>query len=138
FPELQARPGALEQVMIELTAADPIADRLIVARDHFRPADHAGAETGERFQRAPLAIIVEVDSQFIEYRGRNPTGAGLIAREGLAIEDDRVEAETSQFPGASGPCRTAANNQRVARDHGVRPLVAASAERWSRVHGMAF
>ena len=62
-------------------------------------ADPADLEAQDRLEHALLRVQGGIDVQLVEHLGRDPAGAGLVAREGLAVHHHHVETGVAQLPG---------------------------------------
>src|SRR5205807_10217496 len=89
--ELETGVRALQEVVIELATADAITDGFVVMRLHFRSTHEPDAETGNRLQHAPYAVVLQVDVELVHYGGGDPAGADLVTREVFLIQDQNVE-----------------------------------------------
>src|SRR5262249_19294184 len=104
----------LQQIMIELTAADAKAHRSRVKRLCFlATTDHPRPEAGDRLRRSPALMFVEIDRQVCNALRCTPPGAHFVARKPRSTHDDDIEARLSKFPRARRAGRPAADDEHV-------------------------
>ena len=92
-----ARARAAEQEVVELAAANRVADGPRVAGFDRPPADHPGAEPGDLLERAAAGAVLrrrQVEERE-NIRGQ-PSGADLVAGKLRAIEDDARSSRRSR------------------------------------------
>ena len=111
--------GATQQEVVELAAANRVADRARIARFDRAAANHPGAKAGDLLQgRAGRAVLRRIEVEQGEDVRRQPSRADLVARKPRAIDDDDLpscEPQLARARRAGGP---AADDDRVAADHG--------------------
>ena len=90
FPFLSADAGAFEKIMVELAAADPVADRPPVMCFHRIVSHAAGAEAGDGLEDAPLSVFPGIQFQLFQNSGSDPAAADLVTRKLLLVEDQYV------------------------------------------------
>src|SRR6185436_13640215 len=117
----EARPRALQQVMVEFATPDAEARRGLVAHRRCGPADGADAKAADRLQHALARILVKIEFQRRHCGRRDPAGAHLVAREFLLVDDEYIEACPAQLPRAGGSRRTAADDQDITSRGRHRP-----------------
>ena len=83
----KTRAAALEQKIVKFAAANSVADWPRVIGGDFWAADPAGKESGNRLQHAAATIFFEINLEFFDDCGSDPSAANFIAREHGAIED---------------------------------------------------
>ena len=106
--------AALEQVVVELAAADAIADRraaMIVF--HRLLAHHTDPEAMDRLHDVLTSVVRGVDIQNPQYGGRHPAGAGLVPGKGLLVDDQGPVTTLGQRPRHGGTGRAAADDQGI-------------------------
>ncbi len=116
-----ARLRSFEQVVIELTAADAVADDAVVVRIDGGAIDDACAKASHRLKgQAPGGVVVRIQFERVHDVRRNPAGADLVAREARTIDNENVDAGTPKRPRAARAARSAADDQDfAARCHGA-------------------
>src|SRR5262249_45311620 len=103
---------------------------LLVVHGLRRALAHAGDEARDRLQHATLLVVARIDLQLFDHLRRDPARAHLVARELALVEDQHVEAGTTQLARARRAGRPAADDQHVASfPRGHRPL---SVDRYRR------
>src|SRR5439155_21762441 len=76
----QPRAGTTQQVLVELATPDAVADGAPVRYGGRRPAINlACSKTRDGLERASAPVLVHVELQIVQDRGRNPAGAGLVS-----------------------------------------------------------
>src|SRR6266446_1857549 len=104
--------------MIELAAADAVADRVVVnGLDFPAPADESRAESRDWLQRPSTPIFRSVNFQFVHDARRNPARTDFVAWEDRGVHHDDIEARLPQFPRAGRSRRPTAHDQYVAGLH---------------------
>src|SRR5580704_9773064 len=112
-----ARAAALEEKIVELAAADAVADGFAVVGDPFAAAHDADANTVDGLEDAGARIFGRIDVEFLKDGRRDPSATDLVAREKLFIEDDRGQPGIPQLPGARAAGGPGAGDQDIARVH---------------------
>ena len=135
--EFQTRAGSAQQIVVELAAPDAVADDAVVADVSRQRSTHdADAKSGDGLQRAPEAVLAQVQLEIVDGLWGDPAGADLVARKGRTIPDDYVEAGPAKPPGARRPRGATADDDDVMELHVVsRGIQARQAA--SRVQGIA-
>jgi len=87
FPFLRADAGAFEKIMVELAAADPVADRPLVMCFYRIVSHAAGAEAGDGLEHAPPGVFPGIQFEFFQNRGSDPAATDLVTRKLLPVED---------------------------------------------------
>src|SRR4030095_3013798 len=111
------QPGARtrRKIMVELKAANSIADRLSVVRLHLGIAHAAGAKPCNRLEDFPAArIVARVDLQFLEHRRSDPSTADLVSGKPAFLEQRDVQSGSHQLPGAGRACRAGTHDYDIA------------------------
>src|SRR5579862_685572 len=114
---VKSRARSLQQVVVKLTAANPVANRLAVVDFDLASAHAAGAEAGDWLKGAPQTIVLRFYIEFAKNGRRDPSAANFVARETALVEDDRVQTALCQFPCARRSSRPSAHDQDIARIH---------------------
>src|SRR5262249_52964742 len=116
--QVQVRRGATQQIVVELTAPDGVADRAAVVDARLGVALPGDAKTANGLQREASRLI---DSRVKLERGedlrRDPPGADLVAREPAPIADDDAQPGAAELPRAGRAGRAAADDQDVTGSH---------------------
>jgi hypothetical protein len=113
-----AHAGALEEIVVELEAADRVADDMRIARVDRRAAEHGRAEAPDVLDGQPGgAVLFGIELEQPEHPGRDPPGTDLVTGEARAVEDDDIPAGAAQHPRAGGPGGAAADDYRIAVSH---------------------
>src|SRR6185437_5161687 len=97
---IKASARSFQQIVVKLTPANPVTDRLPVGDFNFAGAHDASAKSNDRLKGPPQSILRDVYIEFAEDGRRDPSAADLVAREMAFVEDDRVQAAARQFPRA--------------------------------------
>lgn len=90
---------ALQEIMVEFTAHDPVAHDLLIAGLDLGTVDKGGTKSTDRFQDSSLAILMRLDPEAGKNRGGNPAGTGLGARKDRLIEEKDIEPRRCQAGG---------------------------------------
>ena len=100
FAQALPRAAAHQQVMIELAAANTIADRVGIATVYLvTVTDEAGDKPRNRLEDIVVGIGGDVQMQLVDNRRRNPAGTDLVTGEALLVHDHDVHACVDQGPG---------------------------------------
>src|SRR5262245_48975846 len=126
----QRRLGACEQVVVELAAPDPVADRAAERGAALGVADPPHAKALDRLERAAARVLGGIDRERLEHGRRDPAGARLVAGKGGAIEHADGRARAREAPGQRRAGRAASHH-----DH-VETLHQALAYQLARVQGI--
>jgi hypothetical protein len=109
-----ASATASQQVVVELAAADAVADNLTVTYIDPSLPNAADIESGYGLQDSCPAIFFRADLQHIEHGWCDPASTDLIPRKLAFVEDEHVQPRRSESPGTRRSCRSGADNQDIA------------------------
>src|SRR5688572_21663442 len=122
--------GSTQQEIVELAAADGVADGGRVASVEQLPADDAGSEAPDLLNRESRGLVVfRIEIEQAEHRRCEPTRADLVTREACPIDHDDVPSRPGQRAGAGRSRWSTAGDERVTADHATAPGVWCGADR---------
>jgi len=119
--EPEAGAGALQQVVVELAAADAVAHRLAEARPRLPVPDAPHGEALQGLADPLLRVDPRVHPERTEDGRGHPAGAGLVAGEGAPVQDQDVQTRLAQPRSRRGARRTAPDDQDVSALHWPPP-----------------
>ena len=116
---VNARAAALQQKIVKLEAANPIADGPAIIGFHLSAAHAACAKSVNRLQHAAAGVLGKINLQFLHDRRSDPSAAHLVSGKDPLVENHRGQARLSQLPCAGAAGGPAPDDQDIARIHFV-------------------